>query len=70
LYLIATNGTPEIQHPENLSSEFRDFLAKCLEVDAEKRPSASEILKVFLFLFFFFSFFFWLFLLILFFFIY
>lgn len=46
LYLIATNGTPEIQNPENLSAIFKDFLAKCLEVDSEKRPSASEILKV------------------------
>jgi len=45
LYLIATNGTPEIQHPENLSPLFRDFLAKCLEVDSEKRPSATEILQ-------------------------
>ena len=50
LYLIATNGTPEIQNPENLSPVFKDFLAKCLEVDSEKRPSASEILKVPLFL--------------------
>jgi len=46
LYLIATNGTPEIQNPENLSAVFKDFLAKCLEVDSEKRPSAAEILKV------------------------
>jgi len=45
LYLIATNGTPEIQHPENLSPLFRDFLAKCLEVDSEKRLTASEILQ-------------------------
>jgi len=45
LYLIATNGTPEIQHPENLSPVFRDFLAKCLEADSEKRPSATEILQ-------------------------
>ena len=42
LYLIATNGTPEIYNPERLSSVFRDFLAKCLEMDVEKRGSASE----------------------------
>ncbi|KAI0923746.1 hypothetical protein AcW1_006625 [Taiwanofungus camphoratus] len=45
LYLIATNGTPTIANPEALSSVFRDYLAKTLEVDAEKRPTASEILQ-------------------------
>ena len=46
LYLIATNGTPTIANPESLSSTFRDYLAKTLEVDAEKRPTASELLQV------------------------
>jgi p21-activated kinase 1 len=46
LYLIATNGTPKIANPENLSSTFSDYLAKTLEVDAEKRPTATELLKV------------------------
>ncbi|KAJ1915980.1 hypothetical protein H4219_004041 [Mycoemilia scoparia] len=45
LYLIATNGTPKIQHPESLSFVFRDFLNKALEVHAEKRPNATEILR-------------------------
>lgn len=45
LYLIATNGTPVIYNPERLSSVFRDFLAKCLEMDVEKRGSASEMLQ-------------------------
>ncbi|KAF8932954.1 signal transducing kinase of the PAK [Haplosporangium gracile] len=45
LYLIATNGTPALQNPEKLSYEFKDFLAQCLEVDPEKRPTASELLK-------------------------
>ncbi|OSD05488.1 Pkinase-domain-containing protein, partial [Trametes coccinea BRFM310] len=45
LYLIATNGTPQIANPEALSPVFRDYLAKCLEVDAEKRPTASELLQ-------------------------
>ncbi|KAF9131675.1 signal transducing kinase of the PAK [Mortierella sp. 14UC] len=45
LYLIATNGTPALQNPEKLSHEFKDFLAQCLEVDPEKRPTASELLK-------------------------
>lgn len=46
LYLIATNGTPQLQNPEALSSTFGDYLAKTLEVDAEKRPTASELLHV------------------------
>ncbi|GLB41910.1 putative P21-Rho-binding domain containing protein [Lyophyllum shimeji] len=45
LYLIATNGTPTIANPENLSAVFTDYLAKTLEVDAEKRPTATELLK-------------------------
>ncbi|KAG7444953.1 Pkinase-domain-containing protein [Guyanagaster necrorhizus] len=45
LYLIATNGTPTIQNPENLSSAFSDYLAKTLEVDAEKRPNATQLLQ-------------------------
>lgn len=46
LYLIATNGTPKIANPENLSPIFRDYLNKTLEVDAEKRPDATELLQV------------------------
>uniref|UniRef100_A0AAZ3NX86 non-specific serine/threonine protein kinase n=1 Tax=Oncorhynchus tshawytscha TaxID=74940 RepID=A0AAZ3NX86_ONCTS len=46
LYLIATNGTPELQNPEKLSSVFRDFLTCCLEMDVEKRGSANDLLQV------------------------
>ncbi|KAK7808714.1 hypothetical protein U0070_011789 [Myodes glareolus] len=46
LYLIATNGTPELQNPEKLSPIFRDFLNRCLEMDVEKRGSAKELLQV------------------------
>ncbi|XP_067889225.1 serine/threonine-protein kinase PAK 1 isoform X2 [Heterodontus francisci] len=45
LYLIATNGTPELQNPERLSSVFRDFLNRCLEMDVEKRGSSKELLQ-------------------------
>ncbi|XP_049632199.1 serine/threonine-protein kinase PAK 1 [Suncus etruscus] len=45
LYLIATNGTPELQNPEKLSAIFRDFLNRCLEMDVEKRGSAKELLQ-------------------------
>jgi len=45
MYLIATNGTPKLKHPEKLSAVFKDFLFKSLEMDVEKRPSAKELLK-------------------------
>lgn len=43
LYLIATNGTPKLQNPEKLSPTILDFLATCLEVDAERRPDAESL---------------------------
>jgi p21-activated kinase 1 len=46
LYLIATNGTPKIQNPDALSPVFKDFLKVALEVEAEKRPTSKELLKV------------------------
>ncbi|KAI4900683.1 hypothetical protein NFI96_024979, partial [Prochilodus magdalenae] len=45
LYLIATNGTPELQNPERLSSVFRDFLNRCLEMDVDRRGAAKELLQ-------------------------
>ncbi|KAG7093716.1 hypothetical protein E1B28_007370 [Marasmius oreades] len=45
LYLIATNGTPKIANPENLSKTFSDYLAATLSVDVEKRPAATELLQ-------------------------
>ncbi|KAM0786325.1 hypothetical protein ACM66B_001799 [Microbotryomycetes sp. NB124-2] len=45
LYLIATNGSPTINNPEQLSEVFRDFLAQCLEVDVDKRPTAAQLLN-------------------------
>ena len=45
LYLLTTNGTPTIANAENMSLEFRDYLARTLDVDAEKRPDATQLLQ-------------------------
>ncbi len=46
LYLIATNGTPTLKHPERLSAALKDFLAICLSVDVKTRADANEAVEV------------------------
>jgi len=46
LYLIATNGTPQLKSPEKLSGVFKAFLGRCLEVDVVKRSTTEELLRV------------------------
>ncbi|KAJ7443226.1 hypothetical protein B0H11DRAFT_1748653, partial [Mycena galericulata] len=41
LYLVLTNGTSTIANPESVSAVFSAYLAKTLEVDAEKRLNAT-----------------------------
>lgn len=46
LYLIATNGTPQLKEPGELSPALNDFLKQSLQVQPEHRASATELLQV------------------------
>ncbi|XP_058680451.1 serine/threonine-protein kinase PAK 1-like [Ammospiza caudacuta] len=43
--LIATEGTPQLQQPNQFSPCLRDFLSCCLQRDEEQRWSAKELLQ-------------------------
>jgi serine/threonine protein kinase len=45
LFLIASNGKPEVKEPDRLSPPLSSFLDKCLELDPDKRPDAADLLK-------------------------
>lgn len=45
LYLIASNGTPKLKHPERLSKDIKAFLSVCLCVDVTYRASTDELLN-------------------------
>ncbi|CCD27401.1 STE20 family serine/threonine-protein kinase NDAI_0K02100 [Naumovozyma dairenensis CBS 421] len=45
LYLIATNGTPELKEREKLSDVLKHFLDWCLSVNPDQRASATELLE-------------------------
>lgn len=44
LYLISSQELPPLANPENWSSEYMDFLTKCLYRDPSKRPESDELL--------------------------
>jgi len=45
LFLIASNGKPEVKEKQRLSPELAAFLDQCLEVDMDRRASAQELLQ-------------------------
>jgi len=45
LYLIATNGKPQLKSRDKLSPELLDFLDRCLEVDVDKRACAQDLMN-------------------------
>ena len=48
LRLIPKNEPPTLQEPSKWSNDLNDLLSKCLQKDPEKRPSAIELLMVWL----------------------
>ncbi|KAI6228872.1 Serine/threonine-protein kinase PAK 3 [Aphelenchoides fujianensis] len=44
IYLIAKNGKPEIRRRNDLSTEFVDFIDRCLVVNPEERADTNELL--------------------------
>jgi len=45
LFLITTKGIPPVKDQNKWSRDFHDFFAKCLDVNVQTRPEASELLK-------------------------
>lgn len=43
MFLVVSNGKPEVKEKGILTKELEDFLDKCLEVDVEKRKTAEEL---------------------------
>jgi len=44
LFKITTEGLPPLKQQDKWTPEFRDFLAKCVTRDADKRPNAEQLL--------------------------
>jgi serine/threonine protein kinase len=44
LFKITTEGLPPLKQQDKWSPEFRDFLAKCVTRESEKRPNADVLL--------------------------
>jgi len=45
LFLITTKGIPPLKDQSKWSREFHDFFQKCLDVNVQTRPEASELLN-------------------------
>ncbi|ODQ46722.1 hypothetical protein PICMEDRAFT_16557 [Pichia membranifaciens NRRL Y-2026] len=45
LFLITTNGKPQLKERESLSSELQEFLDACLEVNPDKRANSVQLLN-------------------------
>ena len=43
--IVKQNGTPAIVQDDEIDKDLRDFLKQCLQVNPDKRPPASDLLK-------------------------
>jgi hypothetical protein len=45
LFMIPSKPSPKLPNPAAFSDEFNDFIAKCLQKDPTKRPTAEQLLE-------------------------
>ncbi|KAF1321895.1 Ste/ste20/mst protein kinase, partial [Globisporangium splendens] len=45
IFMIPNRAPPTLKQPEQLSPQFNDFIATCLQKDPQRRPSATELLR-------------------------
>lgn len=45
LFMIASNGTPELSNPDQCSVQLKHFLSSCLELDPNERGTAKKLLE-------------------------
>jgi len=45
LFLITTKGIPGLSNPSNWSSTLQEFISMSLEVDVDRRPTATALLE-------------------------
>jgi len=44
LYMITTQGIPDLENPDQWSRDFKDFIKQCVQKDPSLRPTASQLL--------------------------
>lgn len=45
MFIIATEGPPQLKRPTEWTSDFHDFIARCTVVDPAERATAAEMLR-------------------------
>jgi serine/threonine protein kinase len=46
MMMVPMKPPPTVAEPKNWSSDFNDFVAKCLNKDAKARPQAVDLIQV------------------------
>lgn len=44
LFMITTQGIPDLQNPDQWSKEFKDFVKLCLKKEPSERPTANDLM--------------------------